>query len=241
VSGDLGRRLEPRERAGLRLVLLSLGLGLVAVVVLPLGVLVRDRWSPLARLDTTVEGRTHSAVVAHRLLRAVAEAATWVGAPLVVEVATVVACVLLLRRGRRRTAGYLASCVAGAYALSTIGKLAVSRARPVFPDPVSHARGASFPSGHATGAAAFYLALAVVLAAVVAGRRLLVVVAVVVPLAVAASRVLLGVHYLTDVVAGLAIGWGWTAACTALFSAWRADEGNPAPVLDSGVEPGDGG
>ena len=47
----VGRRLDPEERAGLRLTLLSLGLVLVAVIVLPLGVLVRDEWAPLARLD----------------------------------------------------------------------------------------------------------------------------------------------------------------------------------------------
>ena len=230
---------EPPERVGRRPELVAIGLGLGAAVVLPLAVLVRDRWSPLAQLDSSVEAGAHRAVVAHEWLRVLALVVTWAGAPVVIEVATALLCLELLQRLRRRTAGYLACCVVGAYALSTTGKLAVGRARPAFPDPVSQASGASFPSGHATGAAAFYLAVAVVLAGRSPRRRPLLTIAVLVPLAVAATRVLLGVHYLTDVVAGLVIGWGWTIACTALFSAWRADEEPPAPVLESGVEPED--
>jgi undecaprenyl-diphosphatase len=236
-SGFLARRLDPRERAGLRLTLASLGLVVVAVLVLPLAVLVRDEWAPLADLDTAVEAAAHRAVVHHDWLRVLADVVTWVGAPLVLELAAAALVVLLLRWGRRRTAGYLTSCVVGAYTLSTLGKLSVDRARPVFPDPVSHARGKSFPSGHATGAAAFYLALAVVLVGLVTWRWMLFAIAAALALAVAASRVLLGVHYVSDVSAGLLIGWGWVAACTALFSAWRADEGRPAPVLEEGVEP----
>ena len=61
--------------------------------------------------------------------------------------------------------------------------------------------------------------------------------AVVVPLVVAATRIVLGVHYVSDVTAGLLIGWGWTAACTALFTAWRAQEGRPVEPLEEGIEP----
>ena len=236
MSGFLARRLDPTERAGLRLTLLSLGLLLVAVLVLPLAVLVRDQWSPLADLDASVARAAHDAVVEHRWLRVLANVVTWIGAPVVLEVAAVLLIGLLLHWGRRRTAAYLAACVLGAYTLSTIGKMSVDRARPVFPDPVSHARGASFPSGHATGSAAFYLAVAVVVVGLVTWRRLLFAIALGIALAVAASRVLLGVHYVTDVSAGLLLGWGWVAACTALFAAWRAEEGRPAPVLEEGVE-----
>jgi membrane-associated phospholipid phosphatase len=237
VTGFVTRRLDASERAGLRLTLLSVGLSCVAVLVLPLALLVRDQWSPLADLDTDIEAAAHRAVLAHDGLRQAAVVLTWAGAPVLLEVAAAVLVVALLWQRRHRTAGYLATCVIGAYTLSTLGKVAVSRARPMFPDPVSHARGASFPSGHATGSAAFYLALAVVVVGVVSWRRLLFAVAVAVALVVAASRVLLGVHYPTDVVAGLLIGWGWTSACTALFAAWRADEGQPAPVMEEGVEP----
>lgn len=238
MTGFVGRRLDPDERAGLRLTLLGLGLVLVAVIVLPLGVLVRDEWAPLARLDEAVEGRAYDATAASGVLERAAELLTHLGAPLLLEVAAVLLAVWLFRRGLRRSAGYLAVCVFGAYALSTLGKHTVDRARPVFDEPLSVARGASFPSGHATGSAAFYLALAVVLLSFVHGerRRWLLVMALLVPLVVAATRVLLGVHYLTDVTAGLLLGWGWVAACTALFAAWRRDEGARVDVLEEGIE-----
>jgi undecaprenyl-diphosphatase len=239
VSGVLARRLDPDERAGLRLTLLSFGLLLVAVFVLPLGFLVREKWSPLADFDARTESAAHRAAVAHDWLADTASVLTWLGGPAVLEVIAACLAVLLLITGRRRTALYLAICIAGAYTLSTLGKVTVDRARPVFDEPLSVARGASFPSGHATGSAAFYLALAVVLLPLVPpGRRwLLYAMALVVPLIVAATRILLGVHYPTDVTAGLLLGWGWVLACTALFSAWRAEEGRPAPVLEQGVEP----
>ena len=234
-SGFLARRLHPEERAGLRLTLLSLGLVVVAVVVVPLGFLVRDQWRPLTSVDTRVANAVHGDAIRHGWLADTAKVLTWIGAPLVLELAAAALVGLLLVRGRRRLGLYLAVSVAGAYTLSTLGKTAVDRARPVFDDPLSHARGTSFPSGHATGSAAFYLALAVVLLSFVSARRLLFAAAVAVPLMVAATRVVLGVHYLSDVTAGLLLGWAWVTACTALFSAWRREEGRPAPVLEEGV------
>jgi undecaprenyl-diphosphatase len=224
---------------GLRPALLAGGLVALVVCVLPLGALVRARWGPLIRLDDRIENAAHEDAIEHGFVRALAKALTQLGAPVLIEVVTAAFVVWLLVRGHRRLATYMASCVAGAYLLSTTGKALVDRARPVFEDPVSHARGASFPSGHATGSAAFYLALAVVLLSLLAWPRRgwLLVLAVVVPVVVAATRVVLGVHYVSDVTAGLLIGWGWTAACTALFTAWRAQEGRPVEPLQEGVEP----
>lgn len=235
----VSRRLDPDERAGLRLTLLALGLVLVTVIVLPLGVLVREKWAPLNRLDTWLEGRAYDATAASGLLEGATKLLTHLGAPLLLQVVAALFAVWLIRHGHRRSAGYLATCVLGAYALSTLGKITVDRARPVFDEPLSIARGASFPSGHATGSAAFYLAVAVVLLAFVRAerRKWLLAMAIVVPLVVAATRVLLGVHYLTDVTAGLLLGWGWVAACTALFAAWRADAGRPVDVLEEGIDP----
>jgi membrane-associated phospholipid phosphatase len=225
------------ERPGLRPALLAGGLAVLVVLVLPLGALVRGKWRPLIRFDDRTETTLHTDAVHHGWLGSLAKAVTQVGAPILLELATVVIVILLIRARRRRSAIYLAACVAGAYVLSTAGKLLVDRARPVFTDPIAHARGASFPSGHATGSAAFYLAIAVVLLSLRPGRRgLLLTLAVVLPLLVAASRVVLGVHYVSDVAAGLLIGWGWTAACTALFTAWRAQEGRPVEPIQEGIE-----
>jgi membrane-associated phospholipid phosphatase len=228
-----------QEHPGLRPALLAGGLVALVVALLPLGALVRAKWSPLIRLDSAVERSVHRDAVEHGWIGTTAKGLTQLGAPVLLELATAVLVALFLVRGRRRLAGYLAACVAGAYLLSTSGKVLVDRARPVFPDPISHATGASFPSGHATGSAAFYLALAVVLLSLLARppRGLLLLMAVGVPLVVAATRVVLGVHYVSDVTAGLLIGWGWTTACTAFFTAWRAEEGRPVEPLEEGVEP----
>lgn len=226
------------ERPGLRPALLAAGLFVLVVLTVPLGFLVREKWGPLARLDTRVEAAVHRDAVAHGWLGTAGRVLTWLGSPVLLELATVVIVVVLAVRRRRRNALYLASCVAGAYTLSTTGKHFVARARPSFPDAISHARGASFPSGHATGSAAFYLGLAVVLLSVLQGRRaLLLLMAAAVPLVVATTRVVIGVHYVSDVAAGLLIGWGWAVACTALFTAWRAQEGRPVSPTEQGIEP----
>lgn len=227
------------EHPGLRPALLAGGLLTLVVLTLPLGALVRAKWSPLIRFDNYVEASVHRDALSDGWLRAAAKALTQLGAPVLVEAVAAVLVVILVVRRRKRTGLYLASCVAGAYLLSTTGKLLVDRARPVFPDAIAHARGASFPSGHATGSAAFYLALAVVGLSVLprARRGLLLGGAVVIPVVVAMTRVVLGVHYVSDVTAGLLIGWGWTAACTALFTAWRAEEGRPVAPMEEGIEP----
>lgn len=235
----LARRLDPDARAGLRLTLLGLAFVLLALLVLPLAVLVRDRWEPLRELDLSVEEAAHRAVLAHPLLLDAAKAGTWLGAPLLLDLAALLLAGWLLRRGRRRSALLLVAVVAGAYLLSSLTKLVVARSRPSFVDAVYSARGASFPSGHATGSAAFYTALVVVLAPLVAigVRRLLLAVAVALPLLVAATRVLLGVHFASDVVAGLLLGWGWSTAVVAVFALWRTEEGRRGEVLERGVEP----
>jgi len=227
------------EHPGLRQALLAGGLVVLIAVLLPLGALVRTRWGPLVRLDNRVEAGVHRSAVSDTVLRLAARSLTQLGAPVVIDIATVLLVVLLVRRNRRRSALYLGVCVAGAYLLSTAGKLVVGRSRPVFADAIAHAQGGSFPSGHATGSAAFYLALAVIGLSVLGRERrgLLLAGAVVVPLVVAASRVVLGVHYVSDVTAGLLLGWGWTAACTAAFTAWRAEEGRPVAPLQEGIEP----
>ena len=89
-------------------------------------------------------------------------------------------------------------------------KLAVDRDRPVISQLVGHS-GSSFPSGHSASAAACWAAIAFVLTRTFR-RRVRVIaagIAVAVAVAVAGTRVALGVHWLTDVMAGLVVGWTW--------------------------------
>jgi len=184
-------------------------LGVLALL-LPLTVLVRDKWSPLKDLD---DDTTAALTLSHGFWRGVVLVVTQVGAPLVLELAAVV--IAWLVRGRR--AVYVLVTVFGAELLSTLLKDLVSRVRPCV-DLASCPATSSFPSGHATGSAAFYVVLAVVLRPRY-GRWVWCLL--LVPPVVAASRVLLGVHYLSDVTAGLLVGGCWAAAWTVLMKSLR--------------------
>lgn len=144
-------------------------------------------------------------------LTAAARIVTWAGSAFLLVPLAVVCCLVLVRVGLRPQAFAVAVSLAGAILISNLVKLLVSRPRP----PVEHLQtvtGSSFPSGHATQASAFWFSLVLALQAarmtplftrVAAG------VAIALVLAVALSRVYLGVHYPADVVAGVLLGMGW--------------------------------
>jgi undecaprenyl-diphosphatase len=118
---------------------------------------------------------------------------------------------LLLRRWKRPSDDIaLVVIAAGSAALPSVVKLIVARPRPTL-EHLSHLVTLSFPSEHTTQAAAVYLTIAIMLSkGLTRGwRELVIVLAVLIALAVAWSRVYLGVHYPTDVIAGLLLGWGW--------------------------------
>jgi len=150
---------------------------------------------------------------------AVLEAMTFCGAPSTVAVmAVIVGLEETLRTRSRWVIPYLAAVVAGTGVLTTTIKELAERVRPEL-DPIAATLGPSFPSGHSSWSAAFFAAAAlllsrgrprrtrIALAGVGAGCAV----------AVAATRVLLGVHWLSDVLAGLALGWAWFALCTIAF------------------------
>lgn len=134
----------------------------------------------------------------------------------------VIAAVVAVVEGRRRRARpavlFLATVLAGEQLIVNTIKLVVARDRPDVHRLAGFAS-SSFPSGHAATAAAMWAAFALLLGR---GRSrwervALAALAAAMAAAVAASRVLLGVHWLTDVVAGAAIGWAWFAACSIAF------------------------
>jgi undecaprenyl-diphosphatase len=213
-----------RLQRGIALAALLIG----AALVVPLAVLVRDGWDPLRRADNRVEDALD---LPHGLGRDLVLGVTQLGAPLLLELAALVIAGLLLRRRRRRLAAYVLLSVLGAELLSTTSKHLVARVRPC--DGLSGCPGTtSFPSGHAVGAAAFWTTVAVLLLPTL-GRRAWLLLAV--PVVVALSRVLLGVHYPSDVVAGLAMGGCWAAAWTAVFAAWRDEREGRDVALEEGI------
>ncbi|MBA3289531.1 MAG: phosphatase PAP2 family protein [Acidimicrobiia bacterium] len=170
--------------------------------------------------------------------RAVFIVATQFGSFVVIApVFAVIAVVELRHRERRWVVWYLLIVGAGVALLNNGLKLTVDRERPAVA-PLVEAAGSSFPSGHAAAAAACWAAITVVVA-VRAGRRLhrLVAGSIVIAVVVAASRVLLGVHWLTDVVAGLVVGWAWYAVVTlALGGRLEPLTPPPADAVPAGAE-----
>jgi len=118
---------------------------------------------------------------------------------------------LLLRRWKRPADDVaLVVIAAGSALLPFVVKLIVARPRPTIGN-LSHLSSLSFPSEHTTQAAAIYLAIAIMLSQTLARgwREAAIAIGVVIALAVAWSRVYLGLHYPTDVAAGLVLGWSW--------------------------------
>lgn len=107
--------------------------------------------------------------------------------------------------GSWRPAGRLVLVIGGQNLLHNAIKRMTERARPSGPHH-SFFKGASFPSGHTATAAATWPEIA---SAMAPGSRIARAAAVTAGPAVGATRVLLGVHWLTDVIAGLGLGWGW--------------------------------
>jgi membrane-associated phospholipid phosphatase len=223
------------ERAGWRLGLGLAGALAVLVAAVPLAMLVRAEHPQLVAADLVVSRAAERATAGSEALLVTARVVTLLGDPALLTAAAALLALVLWRRGHRRLAAFVVVARLGAMVLSTGLKAAVDRARPVFEEPVTTALGASFPSGHALGSAAFYATAAVLLAPSARRTRLLLPAVVLVGVLVAASRVLLGVHFVSDVASGLLIGWGWAALCTAVFAAWRAEEGRPVDVASEGI------
>lgn len=185
--------------------------GIIAALAVALAILtgaVAAGWAPLEAADARVVLAGGAAMAARPGAVTVAIAVTNVGSPVAVDVFTAVAVVVLLLRRRTRDAAYVAVVRVAALGVETALKNAVARPRPDLVPPLTTASGFSFPSGHTTGTTALCVSLLVVLFPVLhrRGRAVAVVGAVALSVAVAASRVLLGVHYPSDVIGGLLAG-----------------------------------
>jgi membrane-associated phospholipid phosphatase len=219
-------------------------LGLVAVVALGLGfgtlvLLVRYHWAPLQGLDQSIADGLNHLVSPHeavvKVLQTIASAG---GRGFMLPLVVVVMALLLIRR-RPRLALYLGVTGAGALLLDPSLKTLVGRVRPVVADPVAHAPGNSFPSGHALGSMVVYGMLTLVFLSMVRGRwrgwfvgsMALIVVA------IGFTRIALGVHYLSDVLAGWLLGLAWISVTAYAFRVWRREAGRPTPPLVAGLEP----
>jgi len=186
----------------------------------------------LARWDHSASnfGAKHATTLSTHLLNDLSQLG---GAYVIVPLAFIVGVVETVRLRSRSVFAFLILLVGGQFLVANIIKSLVGRARPTI-DQLSGFSGSSFPSGHATAAAACLAGFALVM-----GRRrsarikaLFSSIAVGLAVAVAFTRVWLGVHWLTDVLAGLSLGWAWFALSSIAFGGRRLRFGAPVEAAE---------
>ena len=203
-------------------------------------VLVRLQWAPLESADHGAAAWLNSLVAGHAAVVSVVKAVTWLGSSGVLWTLIGMAVVVLVIRRRWRLAIYLLVTGAGALTLDPVLKALVGRLRPVVAHPVAYGNGDSFPSGHALGSIVCYGALFLVFLPATRGtwRRVFIAVIVTLIAVIGVGRLLLGVHYLSDVLGAWALGITWLGVTAFAFELSRQATG--APVTDpvtEGLEP----
>ncbi|HEY0936004.1 MAG TPA: phosphatase PAP2 family protein [Trebonia sp.] len=203
-------------------------------------VLVRLQWAPLESADHAAAARLNSLVSGHSAAVSLVKAVTWLGSSGVLWTLIGLAAVVLAIRRRWRLAIYLLVTGAGALILDPVLKVLVGRLRPVVAHPVAYGGGNSFPSGHALGSIVCYGALFLVFLPATRGtaRRWFTALIVTLIAAIGVSRLLLGVHYLSDVLGAWALGITWLGLTAFAFELSRQAAGKPvtSPVTE-GLEP----
>ena len=158
-----------------------------------------------------LDGAIYEALYAgHRpALAAVAHVLTALGDPTVLIVAGIACAAGLWLAGHRHLPLVLVVIVALGRGLSELQKYMIARVRPDLEPHLVVVRTSSFPSGHAASSMIFYLALALALTANTRWQRPAAAGAILLSLAIGTSRVMLGVHWPSDVIGGWAFGMLW--------------------------------
>lgn len=227
VRGLLRSRLDAEVATGLALTL-ALAAVVAAGLVVGLLAVAITHVEVIADVDSAAAAwaQRDGGAGSHGVLDAVTSLAT---TPVVILIAVAVGLAELIRMPNRSIPVFLAVVTLGDSLVTNLVKHLVDRARPDLV-PAAASLGPSFPSGHSSTAAAFYAALALLAARgrPARDRTLLAAAAAGIAVAVACSRVMLDLHWLSDVVAGLALGWGWFAACAIAFGGRLLRFGEPA-------------
>jgi undecaprenyl-diphosphatase len=172
--------------------------------------------------------------VGPRWLEELARDVTGLGGVGILGLITAASVVYLLMMRKRHAALFVAAAVGGGMLLSTLFKAGFDRPRPDLVPHLVYVYTTSFPSGHSMMSAVAYLTLGALLARLHHGRDVqafIVAVAVLITLLVGASRVYLGVHWPTDVLAGWSAGAAWACVCWLLALRFQA-----RGALERGVE-----
>lgn len=223
-----------------RLMFAGAGFLAAAVPVTLLGYAATHGWPPLRTVDSGVANSLHAWAIRTPGVVSFLGAVSRVIDPWVLRAGALVAVGVLVVRGRRRLALWITATIVGAGVLGFVLKELVRRTRPDLPDAVSTAPGYSFPSGHALNSMVAAGVVVLLVAPLVGARWRAVVwtVAGGLVLLVGFSRVGLGVHFVSDVVAGWLVGIGWLVVMAASFETWRRSAGMPAHDVTKTLEQG---
>ena len=230
-------RIDPHAaKLGVRLTLIVVAAILVAV---PFGILLLEVLfkGPLTRVDQRIADQQNTDNLRDGDRVHLAQFVTQLGSTVVLIAVVVVAAVFLaVFHHRRRQALFLVTTAVLGVITNNIIKAVVGRARPHFTNAVAHAFGKSFPSGHAMNSTVVYgslLLLAWPRLRTLARRLTAASITVVLVVSIAASRVALGVHYVSDVVAGVVLGAAFVLASAAAFKAWEHEGGHLPAVIEN--------
>lgn len=208
-------RFSPEGEYGLHLTIgVALLLGAMAVFAHLAGAVVAG--APITRLDVDIANWLHVHASQGGLLRQALLILTNIHSTPGVLAIAFCAAFWLYRRGQRYWTAAVIASVPGGMLLNVALKHTFERARPHFDEPIVTLSTYSFPSGHTMAATVLYGVLAcyfVRRAQSWPGRVLPFMLAAIMVGAVAFSRMYLGAHYLTDILAALVEGCGWLAIC----------------------------
>ncbi len=201
------------EKRWYEFISLSLLLGLIAAI----ATLVFFGWltsevleGETRHFDETTRAAVHQ--LASPLLTTIMRGISLAGSSLVLAIGTTIAVIYFATKKWGREAKLFTVTMIGASLLNVTLKLAFKRPRPVPFFDLTAPETYSFPSGHALTSACFFGALAAILTARIKSRRAQIVIWIVTTgmfLAVGFSRIYLGVHHTTDVIAGFAAAFIW--------------------------------
>jgi len=211
-----------------------------ALVFAALLVLVRLQWLPLESVDHGAAADINHLIAGNHTLVTASKDVTLLGSTAVLCGVIGAAVIGLAIRQRWKLAIYLLLTGSGALVLDPVLKSLVGRLRPLVAHPLASGTGNSFPSGHSLGSIVCYGAVLLVFRPAARGRWRPAFVSMVVALValIGISRILLGVHYLSDVLGAWALGIAWLGVTAFAFELTRRAAGQPvsAPVRE-GLEP----
>lgn len=238
LPGWAQRRFDPSGRYGLRLTLFALAATLVAVPFSFLLLQVLDS-GPLTEVDQGAAEAIHEWIRDSRFLVALAFFFSFLGVPPWFYVTVGASAYWFYRRGYWRVALFMVTTPLIGGVISTTVKVLVDRPRPELDDPITHAFGKSFPSGHAMTSTVAYGTLLLAFMPMLPPRWRPRAIAgyVALVLLISASRLGLGVHYLSDVLGGIVLGAAWLCVSVATFRIWRREQRKRVPEVLEGVEP----